>query len=107
MRGARENALPDLLVLLHLAVADVDDAVGMQGDIVLVGHQHNRVALLVEAREQRHDVVAGDAVQIPGGLIGQQNGPPDSSLGLCIMRPSRSTLRKAAWVCDTEVMKNR
>ena len=37
----------DLFVALHFAVADVDDAVGVHGDVVLVGHQHDRVALLV------------------------------------------------------------
>ena len=41
-----ENALLDLLVLLHFPVADVDDPVGVHPDVVLVRHQHDRVALL-------------------------------------------------------------
>jgi hypothetical protein len=33
---------------LDLAVADVDDAVGVRGDVVLVGDQEDGVALLVQ-----------------------------------------------------------
>jgi uncharacterized protein (TIGR03435 family) len=54
-----ETELLDPLVLFHLAVADVNDAVGMHGDIVLVGHQHDGIPLLVQPFEQRHDFVAG------------------------------------------------
>ena len=46
------SCLPDLFVFFDFAVADVDDAVGVHGDIVLVGHQHDGVALLVQPLEQ-------------------------------------------------------
>ena len=62
------------LVFFHFSVADVDDAVSVQGDIVLVGHQHNGITLRVEALEQSHDFVAGSRVQVSGGLISQQDG---------------------------------
>src|ERR1019366_8929929 len=54
------HSLPNMLVLLHLAVADMDHPMPVHSDIVLVDHQHDGVALLVEAREQTHDLVAGD-----------------------------------------------
>ena len=41
------NRLFDFLVALDFAVADVDDAPGVQRDVVLVGHQDDGVALLV------------------------------------------------------------
>jgi len=43
--------LADFLVFLDVAVAEVDDPAGVHGDVVLVGHQHNRVAGLVQAVE--------------------------------------------------------
>ena len=42
--------MQDRFVLFHFAVADVDDAVGVLGDVVLVGDQDDGVALLVQAR---------------------------------------------------------
>src|SRR5579871_2040514 len=59
-----ENALFDLLVLLHFPVADVDDAVRVQRDVVFVRHQHDRVALLKQPLEQPHDFVARGRVQV-------------------------------------------
>ncbi len=50
--GKLKHALPDSFVFFDFAVADVDDAPGVLGDVVLVGDQHDGVALLVEALEQ-------------------------------------------------------
>ena len=61
------------LVFFDFAVAHVDDAVGVQGDIVFVGDEHDGVALLVEAFEQRHDFVTGGGIEVAGGLVGQQD----------------------------------
>src|ERR1039457_3855612 len=72
--GIVPGLLPDSFVLLDFAVADVDDAVGVQGDIVFVGHQDDGIALLVEAFEEAHDFVAGGGIEVAGGLVGQQNG---------------------------------
>ena len=47
------------LVLLNHAVFDIDHAVSVFGDVVLVGHQHDRIALRLQSVEQRHDVIAG------------------------------------------------
>ena len=46
---------------------------GVQGDVVLVRDQNNRVALLMEPLEQRHNFVAGGGIQVAGGFVGQQN----------------------------------
>ena len=45
------------LVGIDFPVADVDDAVGVLGDIVFVGHENDGVPLSVEACEQGHDFV--------------------------------------------------
>ena len=63
----------DHLILFHFFVADVDDAVGMHGDIVLVCDQDDGIAFLVQTPEQRHDFVARGSVEIASRLVGQQN----------------------------------
>ncbi len=60
--GKASKAQPTLalhFILGDHAVFDVDDAVGVLGDVVLVRHQYDRVAFGVQAIEQRHDLVAG------------------------------------------------
>ncbi len=55
-----------------MAILEPDQALGVRGDIVLVGHQHDGHALLfVELGEQLHDLRAGLGIQIAGRLIGQ------------------------------------
>src|ERR1039457_2989744 len=73
-QSCQSAGLLDSLVLLDFAVADVNDAVGMQGDIVFVGDQDDGIALLVEALEEAHDFVAGGGIEVAGGFVGQQNG---------------------------------
>src|SRR5262245_52250443 len=69
LRGvALSPSLP--LVAFDPAVTDVDDAVGVIGDVALVGHEDDGVAALVELREQRHDLVARGGVKVAGGLVG-------------------------------------
>src|SRR5208282_3407025 len=62
------------LVAEDLAILEVNDAVGVLGDIVFVADQHDGVALLVQAVEQGHDLGAGLRVQVAGGLVGQDDG---------------------------------
>ena len=50
--------LPNLLVFFDLAVADVDDTVRVERDVVFVSDENDRIALLMEALEQ------GDPVAI-------------------------------------------
>jgi hypothetical protein len=45
----------------------------MERDIVLVRHQDDGVALLVQTLEQAHDFVARGRVQVSGRLVSQQN----------------------------------
>ena len=46
--SSRDLLLPDALVLVDVAVADGDDAVGAGGDVRLVRDDDDRVALGVE-----------------------------------------------------------
>src|SRR5437762_14261732 len=62
------------LVRLDLAVADVDGAMRVVRDVALVGDQDDRVALAVQLLEQPHDLLPGGAVEVPGGLVGEQDG---------------------------------
>jgi len=52
-------ALLPALVAFHLAVANVDDAVGVFGDVVFVGDQDDGITLFVQAVKERHDFGAG------------------------------------------------
>lgn len=61
------------LIARHLAVTDGDDAVGVLGDVALVGDQDNGVALGVEPLEQRHDFHAGGGVQVARRFVGKQD----------------------------------
>jgi hypothetical protein len=56
------------------AVADGDDAVGVFGDVGLVGDEDDGVALGVEFVEEGHDLVAGLGVEVAGGLVGEDDG---------------------------------
>ena len=71
--GLEPRRLLDLLVFFHAAVAELDDPVGVQGDVGFVGDQNNGVPLLMEQVEQGHDFVSGGGVEIAGGLVGQQD----------------------------------
>jgi len=62
--------LAGALVSFDLAVAETDDAVSVSGDVRLMRDQDDGVALLMEAREERHDFFAGGGIKIAGGLIG-------------------------------------
>ncbi len=56
------------------AVADGDDAVGVLGDVGLVGDDDDGVAAGVEIVEEGHDLVAGLGVEVSGGLVGEDDG---------------------------------
>ena len=62
------------LVGEDLAVADVDDAMSVFGDVGLVGDEHDGVALGVERVEEGHDLDAGFGVEVAGGLVGEDDG---------------------------------
>ncbi len=62
------------LVGEDLAVADVDDAVGVFGDVGLVSDEDDSVAFPVKLVEQRHDLDAGFGVEVAGRLVGQDDG---------------------------------
>jgi hypothetical protein len=49
----------DRLVALNFAVSNVDNAVRMHGDVLLMCNQDDSVAFFVEPLEKRHDFSAG------------------------------------------------
>ncbi len=55
------------------AVADLDDALRLLGDLALVGDEHDGVAGGGELGEQLHDLGAAPAVERAGGLIGEDD----------------------------------
>src|ERR1700679_3259411 len=56
---------------LDRTIADGDDAVGVVGDVGLVGNEDDGVALGVELVEEGHDFDGGFGVEVAGGLIGE------------------------------------
>src|SRR5579862_5176081 len=65
--------MADQFIAFDLAIAQADDAMGVAGNFIFVGDQDDGIALLMEPVEQGHDLVAGLAVEVSGGLVGQQN----------------------------------
>src|SRR6185369_12166573 len=64
------------------AVADVDYAVGVFGDVGLVGYDDDGVALGLELVEEGHDFDAGFGVEVASGLVGQDDaGAVDEGAG--------------------------
>ena len=54
-------------------VLDVDDAVGVLGDIGFMRYQHNGVAFAMQVFHQLHDFVSGLRIKVAGGLVGQND----------------------------------
>src|ERR1700730_5879410 len=54
-----------------LAVADIDDAVCVLRDFVLVGYEDDGVSLSVKILEKRHDLFARFRIEVAGGLVCQ------------------------------------
>ena len=69
-------------VLDDHAVSHADDPLGVLGDVVFVGHHDDGLARLVEAFEHLHDLGRGHAVEVTGGLVGQDDvGVVDQAAG--------------------------
>jgi len=62
------------LILGDHAVFDVDDAVGVLGDVVLMGDENDGIALRMQAIEQGHDLVTGLRVEIARRFVGKDDG---------------------------------
>jgi hypothetical protein len=72
-RNVRHTRLPLHFIPLDDAVLDIDDAVGVLGDVVLVGDKDDGVAFGMQAVEEGHDLVAGLGVEVAGGLVGKND----------------------------------
>ena len=55
------------------AVFQMENALGKRGNARLMRDDDQRMPLLMQCREQRHDLVAGAAVKVAGRLIGQNH----------------------------------
>ena len=66
--------LDDRFVRSDLSVTNVNDAVSVLRDVMLVSDEDDGVALRVQIVEQAHDFIAGFGVEITGGLVGQHDG---------------------------------
>ena len=66
-----------MLVRGNHAVVKGDDAFGPVGQRRIVRHEHERTAVLAMQREQQiNHALSRGAIQIAGGLVGQQNARP-------------------------------
>src|SRR5436305_12052752 len=55
-------------------VLDVNHPVSILGNIVLVSHENDRVALALQPIEQGHNLDAGLGVEVAGGFVGKNDG---------------------------------
>src|SRR5258706_10294508 len=60
-------------VALDLTVAHAHDTAGMGGDVRLVGHQDDRIALAPDLPERGHDLLARHGVEIARGFVGEDD----------------------------------
>src|SRR5437868_11527424 len=67
------GSVGDGLVTLDLTVPDMDDAMSVERDVVFVGDEDDRVALVVQALEERHNLVAGRGVEVAGRFVREKN----------------------------------
>jgi len=56
------------------AVTDGDDAMGVFGDVGLVGDEDDGVSAGVKVVEESHDLIAGLGVEVAGGFVGEDDG---------------------------------
>src|SRR5689334_21523455 len=68
MLGGRAPRQP---VAFHAPVAQHHHPLGVGRDVGLVGHHDHRLTRGVQIGEHFHDLLAGDAVQVSGRLVGQ------------------------------------
>src|SRR4029077_18126046 len=68
------RGLASAFVFFDVAVAEADHAVCVQCAVSCVGDKNDRVALLMQAREESHDFFAGLRVEVAGGLVGEEDG---------------------------------
>ena len=61
------------MIINDHAVAHDDVALRVRGDVLFVRDHDDCYAALVELLKYRHDLDAGAAVEIAGGLVGQQH----------------------------------
>src|SRR5579875_600560 len=60
-------------ISLHFAVSDMNDAVGMSGDVCLMRDQHDGIAFRVQTLKERHDLLTCMGIEGAGGLVSQEN----------------------------------
>src|SRR5690349_1780403 len=65
---------PREAVAFDPAVAEYHHPLGVRRDVGFVGHHDHGLAGRVEVGEHPHDLLAGDAVEVPGGLVRQEDG---------------------------------
>ena len=65
---------PSLPVIRDDSVADIDYAMGIFGNVVLVRDQDYGIALRVELIEEGHDLVSGLGIEVSSGLVGEKDG---------------------------------
>src|ERR1700749_4246105 len=61
-------------VAFNFTVANVNYAMGMKRDVVLVRNQDDGVSLIMKPLEEGHDFVSRRGVQVSGRLVSQKNG---------------------------------
>ena len=60
-------------ILDNQAVAHANDPLGVLGDIVFMRNHDDGLAGLIEPAEHRHDLLAGDAIEVAGRLVGEND----------------------------------
>ena len=92
------------------AIAQFDDAFGVIGDIIVMRHHDNRVAFIVEPREECHDPFGGDGIEIAGWIVGKNDcGIIDLSAcdsNALLLAPGELAWPMLCAVCQTDLIEH-
>lgn len=78
-KDAEDPALPGRTYGRRVSIIDAsilhpDDAIGLRGNLIVMGHHHDRLATVVQTLEQAEDLGAARRVERAGRFIGQEQG---------------------------------
>ena len=114
-RTAEGGGATLLVALNHdnLPVGQADDGVRAAHDPLVVGDDDQRPSAGRQVVEDGEDLLAGLGVEVPGGLVGEDDqgivgegpamatrccSPPESSIGRCRARGPRPTRSASSWL---------
>ena len=84
----------NLRVAFDQTILNPNNAMRMPGNILFVGNNDNRIALLVKFAKQSHNLLARFRIEVPGRLVSKNDR------GAGAARKTRLTPSQRCWMCS-------